>query len=227
MGSICENLQRVRGSIAAAEKKFGRQSGSVQLLAASKTRTVAEIKQAIDCGQYLFGESYVQEALEKITALTDEKVEWHFIGPIQSNKTKLIAQYFSWAHSIDREKIVDRLNEQRSCHLPSLNVCIEVNISNEASKAGVMPQDVTLLAQKIVTKPNLKLRGLMAIPEPSDNFVKQRECFKKLADLYHELNAAGFSLDTLSMGMTDDFAAAIAEGATIVRIGTAIFGPRN
>jgi len=224
--SICDNLTKIRTLIASAEKKFQRTPGTVQLLAASKTRSIAEIKEAIACDQHLFGESYVQEAIDKIVAINNDRIEWHFIGPIQSNKTKLIAHYFSWVHSVDREKIVDRLNEQRSSILPPLNVCIEVNISHEQTKSGVMPEEVILLAQKIVTKPNLKLRGLMAIPEPCDDFEKQRKNCKKLADLYHRLNQSGFNLDSLSMGMSDDFEAAIAEGSTMIRIGTSIFGPR-
>lgn len=226
MEDISTRFEKICEKIAKAEMQYHRQPHSVTLLAASKTRTVDEIKAAIDCGQLIFGESYVQEALPKIEELTDKNIEWHFIGPVQSNKTKYIAQYFSWVHGVDRLKIAERLNAQRSPYFPSLNVCIEVNLSGETSKSGISPRDIIPLAQKIITLPNLKLRGLMTIPAPNQEVEKQRAIFRQLRHLLEDLNLKGFQMDTLSMGMTDDFEAAIAEGSTIVRIGTALFGPR-
>jgi pyridoxal phosphate enzyme (YggS family) len=226
MQNIAKQLKIIRNKISAAEKKYHHKPDSVTLVAATKTRSVEEIAEAIKHGQIHFGENYLQEALPKISSLKNEKIIWHFIGPIQSNKTKLIAENFDWVESIDREKIAQRLNDQRPKNLPPLNVCIEVNLSDEETKSGVKLDEILPLAQKISTMPNLKLRGLMSIPESSRDFARQRQIFHKLAEALQQLDQQGFALDTLSMGMSDDFEAAIAEGATIVRIGSAIFGPR-
>jgi len=226
MQNIGQQLKIIRNKISVAEKKYHRKPGSVTLVAVTKTRGAKEIAEAIKHGQIHFGENYLQEALPKISSLANEKIIWHFIGPIQSNKTKLIAENFDWVESIDREKIAQRLNDQRPKNLPLLNVCIEVNLSEEATKSGVKLDEISLLAQKIAAMSNLKLRGLMSIPEPSKDFARQRQIFCKLAEAVQQLNQQDFTLDTLSMGMSDDFEAAIAEGATIVRIGSAIFGPR-
>lgn len=227
MKNIAHNLKIIHEKISAAEQKYHRKSNSVTLVAAAKTRSIAEIQEAIESGQINFGENYLQEALSKIEALKNEKIIWHFIGPIQSNKTKLIAENFIWVETIDREKIAQRLNDQRPKDLPPLNVCIEVNLEGEETKSGVALNEILPLAQKISEMPNLKLRGLMSIPAPAKDFTQQRKVFHKLFDALQNLNQQGFSLDTLSMGMSDDFEAAIAEGATIVRIGSAIFGPRD
>ena len=224
---ITQHLQSVRESITAAEQRFQRQPGSVQLLAVSKTRPVEDIRVAMASGQRAFGENYLQEAVDKIHALAGSNAEWHFIGPIQSNKTRDIAAHFDWVHSVDRLKIAQRLDEQRPADLAPLNICIQVNTSGEASKSGVAPGEVLELARAIVQLPRLKLRGLMTIPAPEENVEKQRLPFRQLADLQQQLRQAGIDTDTLSMGMTDDMEAAIAEGATMVRIGTAIFGTRN
>jgi pyridoxal phosphate enzyme (YggS family) len=220
--NIKQNLQAIREEITKAEQLYDREPGSVKLLAVSKTRSVAEIKLAIEGGQYCFGENYVQEAIEKIKVLTDFNLEWHFIGPIQANKTKLIAENFSWVHSVDRMKIAERLNDQGE----NLNVCLQVNISEEATKSGINIDEVLFFANALSKLPNLNFRGLMAIPEPTYDFNQQCKNFHKLREIFDRLNGQGYNLDTLSMGMTDDFVAAIAEGATIIRIGTAIFGPR-
>ncbi len=225
MSTITERLQRVRTQIHRAELASQRIPGRVSLLAVSKTRTVAEIREALAAGQIAFGESYVQEALEKIMALADAPIEWHFIGPIQSNKTAQIAAHFDWVHSVDRLKIAQRLNDQRAEPGP-LNVCIQVNTSGEDSKAGIQASELQGLAQAICQLPKLRLRGLMTIPAPEPDRSKQRLPFHQLKLYLDDLNRLGMGLDTLSMGMTDDLESAIAEGATIVRIGTAIFGSR-
>lgn len=204
-----------------------RHPDEVKLLAVSKNFAVDALRDAYQAGQRSFAENYVQEALDKMKALQDWAIEWHFIGPIQSNKTRAIAENFAWVHSVDRLKIAGRLSEQRPEHLPPLQICLQVNISNEASKSGVAPNEVSALAQAMTKLPNLKLRGLMAIPAPSDDVVIQRNGFAQLRQLRDQLNQQGLQLDTLSMGMSHDFAAAIAEGATMVRIGTAIFGERD
>lgn len=224
---IAQQLQSIRKRIANAEKKYHRKLDSVILVAASKCRNVSEIKEAISCGQRHFGENYLQEALPKITALQNENICWHFIGAIQSNKTKLIAENFSWVQTLTREKIAQRLNNQRPDNLPALNVCIEVNLTGEATKSGIRGDEVLSLAQKIAAMPKLKLRGLMAIPPPLEDFAHHCKIFHKLFLLKQDLNDKGFDLDTLSMGMSDDFEAAIAEGATMVRIGSLIFGSRR
>lgn len=225
---IQHNLQIIKNRIVDAEKRYQRPPSSVKLLAASKTRSVDEIKLAIIAGQYMFGENYLQEALPKIEALKEyENIEWHFIGPIQSNKTKLISEHFSWVQSLCRTKIAKRLNDQRPSNLPPLNVCIEINVSAETSKSGVTFQQLPDLAKGISQFPHLTLRGLMAIPEETEDFAKQRANFHKVKQAFDTLKINHPNLDTLSMGMSNDFEAAIAEGATIIRLGTAIFGPRG
>ncbi len=227
MTTIASNLQAVRSSIAAAVAEAGRDADSVSLLAVSKTFPPAAVRAAYHAGQRCFAESYVQEALEKIAVLQDLQIEWHYIGPIQSNKTRVIAAHFAWVHSIDRLKIAERLAEQRPPQLPPLQLCLQVNISGEISKSGVPPHEVDELAQAVARLPRVQLRGLMAIPAPTPDIAAQRHAFARLRELRDRLNHGGLRLDTLSMGMSDDFAAAIAEGATIVRIGSAIFGARN
>ncbi len=227
MTTIASNLQAVRNAITAAAVKAGHDSSEVKLLAVSKTFAPEALREAYRAGQQCFAESYVQEALDKIAALKDLAIEWHYIGPIQSNKTRAIAENFSWVHSVDRLKIAERLSEQRPTHLPSLQLCLQVNISQESSKSGVALEEVVALAQAISKLPNLKLRGLMAVPLQTEDVVAQRLPFAQLRKLRDQLNQQGLQLDTLSMGMSHDFAAAIAEGATIVRIGTAIFGERD
>ena len=228
MSTIAENLSRVREQICDAERRYRRQPGSVQLLAVSKTHPAERIVEAARAGQRSFGENYLQEALEKMQVLGDTAdLEWHFIGPIQSNKTHKIAEHFAWAHSVDRLKTAQRLSAQRPAELAPLNVCLQVNISAEASKSGVVPVDLPALAEQVSQLPRLHLRGLMAIPAPAANFEQQRQPLRALRLLQEQLQNSGLALDTLSMGMTDDLEAAIAEGATWLRIGTAIFGPRQ
>ena len=227
MSVIVSNLQAVQARLAAAEKAAGRTNGSVRLLAVSKTWPLASVLEAADAGQQAFGENYVQEAVEKAMATVDRHLEWHFIGPLQSNKTRLVAEHFAWVHSVDRLKIAERLAAQRPAHLPPLQICIQVNVSGEASKSGCAPTDTLALCQAVAALPGLRLRGLMAIPEPTDDLAAQRAPFRQLRELQAAVCAAGIPLDTLSMGMSHDLEAAVAEGATIVRIGTAIFGERN
>ena len=227
MTTIASNLQAVRNAMTTAAVKADRAAQEICLLAVSKTFAPAALREAYQAGVSCFAESYVQEALDKITALHDLAIEWHFIGPMQSNKTRMIAASFAWVHSVDRLKIAERLSEQRPALLPALQVCLQVNISGEASKGGVLPEQASNLAHAIAKLPKLKLRGLMAIPQPSDDIAAQRLPFAQLRELRDQLNREGLELDTLSMGMSHDFPAAIAEGATIVRIGTAIFGGRT
>jgi len=227
MDSIAVNLQAVRARIARAAQAAHRAPGDILLLAVSKTIPAECIAEAHAAGQRAFGENHVQEAVEKITVLATLPLDWHFIGPIQSNKTRLIAEHFSWAHSVEREKIAERLNAARPEGMAPLNVCIQVNVSGEATKSGVAPGDEAKLAEAIARLPRLRLRGLMAIPEPTADVTLQRRRFALLRELKDGLRARGHALDTLSMGMSDDFEAAILEGATIVRIGTAIFGKRD
>ena len=224
---INRNLQSLYNQILGAEQKYGRQAGSVTLLAVSKTRTTDEIHTAMESGQLQFGESYLQEALRKIQEIGDPRLCWHFIGPIQSNKTRGIAEYFSWVHSVDRDKIARRLNDQRPPSLPPINICLELNISGESTKSGIDPEVLPEMADHISSLPRLKLRGLMTMPAPIEDFQTQRDTFRRVRKYFEQLQAAGHDLDTLSMGTTNDMEAAIAEGATIVRIGTAIFGPRE
>ena len=227
MSAIATNLQAVATRIARAAKAAGRDPASVQLLAVSKTKPLGDILAAADAGQRVFGENYVQEGVDKVLATVDRNFTWHFIGPLQSNKTRLVAEHFAWVHSIDRLKIAERLAAQRPAHLPPLQVCVQVNVSGEASKSGCTVREAPALCQAVAALPHLQLRGLMAIPEPADTPEAQRRPLRQLRELYDSLRAAGLPLDTLSMGMTHDLEAAIAEGATIVRIGTAIFGERN
>lgn len=197
------------------------------LLAVSKAQTAERIRQAFLAGQRQFGENYLQEALDKQTELADLAIEWHFIGPIQSNKTQAIAQHFAWVHSVDRLKIAERLSQARPRHLPPLQICIQVNVSNESSKSGVLPQEVNVLADAIAKLPGLQLRGLMAIPAPTPEIVLQQRQFSMVQEIYESLRVRGLPLDTLSIGMSGDFPVAINQGATIVRIGSAIFGART
>jgi len=227
MTTIASNLQAVRDAMAAAATEAGRAPDDISLLAVSKTFAPEAIREAYQAGQTRFAESYVQEALHKIVALHDLPLEWHYIGPIQSNKTRAIAEHFAWVHSVDRLKIAERLSGQRPAHLPPLQVCLQVNISGEASKSGAPPGETAQLAMAIAQLPHLRLRGLMAVPEPGDDVAAQRAAFARLRRLFEQLNRQGLQLDTLSMGMSHDFAAAIAEGATMVRVGSAIFGQRE
>ena len=223
MSTIANNIAKVATRIREAAQAVGRDPGTVGLLAVSKTQPAEAIREAHGAGLTHFGENYLQEALEKQARLADLPLAWHFIGPIQSNKTKAIAAHFDWVHSVDRLKIAQRLSEQRPPQLPPLNVCLQVNVSGEASKSGCAPQDVAALTQAIAALPGLRLRGLMAIPEPTDDPAEQHATFARLRQLQQGLS---LDLDTLSMGMSQDLEAAIAEGATWVRIGTALFGAR-
>jgi len=227
MTAIVSNLQAVHHAIEQACQSANRGAAGVKLLAVSKTFPAAVVREAFAAGQYEFGESYVQEALGKMAALRDLDIVWHYIGPVQSNKTRDIAENFAWVHGVDRLKIAQRLSEQRPTHHPSLNICLQVNVSGETSKSGVAPQDVAGLAREVSNLPRLKLRGLMAIPAPAQDEVVQRSAFAQLRQLWQEMGKQGIELDTLSMGMSHDFVAAIKEGATIIRIGTAIFGKRD
>lgn len=227
MTTIAERMQAIRHNIDEAARSAGRSPDSVRLLAVSKTHAPALVREAFAAGQTCFGENYVQEALDKMASLADLPAEWHFIGPIQSNKTKPIAEHFDWVHGVDRLKIAQRLNEARPSELSPLNICIQVNVSGEASKSGCALEEVAELARAVAAMPRLKLRGLMAIPEPTSDIALQHQRFRMLARLRDQLNLEGLALDTLSMGMSDDFQAAIEEGSTIVRIGTAIFGARQ
>ncbi len=222
-----ERLHAVQARIADAAAEAGREPAAVRLLAVSKTFGDAAVRALADVGQREFGENYVQEALEKQAALRDLPLEWHFIGPIQSNKTRVIAENFSWVHSIDRLKIAERLSAQRPAGLPPLQVCIEINVSGEASKGGVVPAELPALAGAVSQLPGLRLRGLMAIPAPTPDVAAQRAAFLLVREQLDALRARGHTLDTLSMGMSGDLEAAILEGATIVRIGTALFGERT
>ncbi|MBP5985628.1 MAG: YggS family pyridoxal phosphate-dependent enzyme [Azonexus sp.] len=227
MSAIADNLQAVQARIAKAAAAAGRPPESVRLLAVSKTWPLASVVEAADAGQRAFGENYVQEGIDKIAAISGRNLEWHFIGPLQSNKSKPVAECFDWVHSIDRLKIAERLSAQRPTYLPPLQVCVQVNVSGEASKSGCAPDEALALCRAVATLPGLRLRGLMTIPEPSDDPAAQRAPFRRLREIHEQLRAAGLPLDTLSMGMSHDLEAAVAEGATIVRIGTAIFGERN
>ena len=224
--SIAGNLVRIRDQIRASALKNSRSEQDVTLLAVSKTRPVEDLRIAFNEGQRDFGENYLQEALEKIEALKDLDICWHFIGPLQSNKTRAVAEHFHWLHTVDRLKIAKRLSEQRPANLPPLNICIQVNVSNEESKSGCKPDKLEELATEIVKLPNLCLKGLMAIPKASENSNEQRLAFARMKQLLKQLQLTHDSVDTLSMGMSGDMDSAISEGATIVRIGTAIFGAR-
>jgi pyridoxal phosphate enzyme (YggS family) len=229
--SISARLDHVRQAIAAAARAAARLPDSVWLIAVSKTFGSDAVIAAADAGQRMFGENYLQEALDKKLAVAaarpDLALEWHFIGPIQSNKTRPIAENFDWVHAVDREKIAQRLSDQRPAHLPPLQICLQVNVSGEDSKSGVSPDELLPLARAVSAMPHLQLRGLMAIPEPTEDAERQRAPFIQLRQLAQQLREAGIETDTLSMGMSADMAAAIAEGATMVRVGTAIFGQRD
>ncbi len=227
MTAILSNLQAIRLAIMRAAEDANRNPSGVHLLAVSKTFPAAAVREAYVAGQFAFGENYVQEALQKIAELSDLPLEWHFIGPLQSNKTRVIAENFAWVHSVSNIKVAQRLSAQRPPHLPELNVCLQVNISGEASKSGAEPAELMQLASEVAQLPRIKLRGLMAIPAPTEEPELQREPFAKMKRLLNELNNQGVSMDTLSMGMSHDFASAIQEGSTIIRIGTAIFGARH
>lgn len=226
MENIQASLARLRQEIHKVEAQYGRVPGSVTLLAVSKLRPVADIRTAIACGQLQFAENYTQDALEKINLINDPSLTWHFIGPIQSNKTRPVAEHFHWVHSLDRLKTARRLNDARPAHLPPLNVCIQINISGEQTKAGIAPGELPEFMEKCRDFPKLRLRGLMALPEPASDFVRQRIPFRRLKYLFDDLCCDCPGCDTLSMGTTQDMQAAIAEGSTMVRIGTALFGPR-
>lgn len=231
MSIIAGNLQAVEATITDAVKASERARNDVQLLAVSKTFPAQAVLDAMAAGQLAFGENYLQEALDKIASVAqaqpDAAVEWHFIGPIQSNKTRPIAASFAWVHTVERLKIAQRLSEQRPPELGPLNICLQVNISGETSKSGASPEELPALAREVAQLPNLRLRGLMAIPEPTTDVAEQRAAFARVRALFDALRADGLALDTLSMGMSGDLAPAIAEGATIVRVGSAIFGKRD
>ena len=227
MSAIADNLQAVQARIRDAAAMAGRSPESVRLLAVSKTWPLASVVDAADAGQRAFGENYVQEGIDKLTAIAGRNLEWHFIGPLQSNKTKPVAEHFDWVHSIERLKVAERLSAQRPAYLPPLQVCVQVNVSGEASKSGCAPGEALALCRAVAVLPGLRLRGLMAIPEPTDDPAAQRAAFRRVREIHDNIRAAGLPLDTLSMGMSHDLEAAVAEGATIVRIGTAIFGERN
>lgn len=228
MSTIQSRLALVKQRILEAETHYGRTTGAVTLLAVSKSQTVENIQLASEAGQRDFGENYIQEALQKINALQNQSLYWHFIGQIQSNKTRDIAASFDWVHSVDKVQTAKRLSQQRPKTLPPLNICLQVNVDQENTKAGFPVETLKSAAQEIISLPNLKLRGLMAIPEARDQLEKQRQPFYRLKQMLVSLNQTlHLNLDTLSMGMSNDLEAAIAEGATLVRIGTAIFGPRQ
>lgn len=224
MSTIHDNIAKVRTRIREAAQASGRDPQTVQLLAVSKSKPASALREACACGQRDFGENYLQEALAKQAELADLDLVWHFIGPIQSNKTKPLAEHFAWVHSVDRLKIAERLSAQRPAHLEPLNICLQVNVSGEASKSGCSPDELPALAAAVAALPRLRLRGLMAIPEPTVDVAAQRAAFARLHQLKDSLP---LQLDTLSMGMSDDLEAAIAEGASWVRIGSALFGARD
>lgn len=224
---IATNLHAVTDRIALACASAGRAAGSVQLLAVSKTFGPDAVQQAFDAGQRAFGENYIQEAVDKITALSALPIEWHCIGPIQSNKTRLVAEHFQWVHTVDRLKIAQRLSDQRPAHLPPLQVCIQVNVDGGPTKSGVLPAEAAALALAVRALPRLQLRGIMCIPEPAPDFVAARAVFMSAKAIFDAIVEQGVPLDTLSMGMSGDLDAAIAGGSTMVRVGSAIFGARH
>jgi hypothetical protein len=226
MPSISDNISTIRAQVAKAASEYNRSDDTIKLLAVSKKQSSDKLKEAYAAGQREFGESYVQEAVEKITTLKMPGLVWHFIGPIQSNKTALIASHFDWVHSVDRLKIAQRLSAQRASAMGNLKICVQVNLSNEANKSGVPIDQVESLCEQIDGLPHLELRGLMAIPAPSDTLHEQRQIFEPLLLLFNRLQKSYPLMDTLSIGMSDDFIAAIAEGSTIIRLGTAVFGTR-
>jgi PLP dependent protein len=227
MQTLDTRFRQLHDRIAAAEKRFNRQPGVVQLLAVSKIQPSDAIAHIYKLGQRDFGENYLQEALPKIRSLSDLDIQWHFIGRIQANKTREIAESFDWVHSVDRFKIAQRLNDQRSGNAPLLNICLQINLEDEVGKGGVAPADAPQLAEQITALPRLKLRGLMCIPAEYPDFESQCRVFARMHLLQDTINRLGLGLDTLSMGMSNDLEAAIAEGSTMIRIGTALFGPRS
>ncbi len=230
MNDIAHNLAQVRDKISAAATRCGRASQEVTLLAVSKTKPASAIAEAIDAGQRMFGENYVQEGVEKIRHFREKgtaDLQWHFIGPLQSNKSRLVAEHFDWCHTVDRLRIASRLSEQRPAEMPPLNVLIQINISDENSKSGIALEALDQLADEVAALPGLKLRGLMAIPAPESDYDRQFAVARQMAVAFEALKTRFPTVDTLSLGMTDDMAAAIAAGSTMVRIGTAIFGARD
>jgi pyridoxal phosphate enzyme (YggS family) len=220
-------MSLLRGRLEAAADRYGRKAAEIDLLAVSKTRSAADIRLAAELGQRLFGENYLQEALPKIQALSPLNLQWHFIGPLQSNKTRAVASHFHWVHSVDRLRIARRLSEQRPSAMPPLQVCLQINIDAEPTKSGASPEEAADLARAVANLPNLRLRGLMAVPRPAGDLQARRRPFARLRALLAELRDTGLELDTLSMGMSADLEAAVAEGSTLVRIGTDFFGPRT
>ena len=227
MTTISANLQAVLARIDKAAQKYGRNPDDISLLAVSKTWPASDVREAVVAGQQAFGENYVQEGVEKSIELAALKLIWHFIGPLQSNKTRRIAETFDWVHSVDRLKIAERLSEQRPDGSPPLQICLQINVSGEETKSGLALSELPQVARQVARLPRLKLRGVMAIPAPLDDFDAQRQSFRRVREAYEQLRGDGLVLDTLSMGMTHDLEAAIAEGATLVRVGTAIFGERK
>lgn len=226
MAAIATQLQTVRQRIREAARAAGRDPASVRLLAVSKTFAAPALREAQQAGQLEFGENYIQEAVDKIAVLGHGELVWHCIGPIQSNKTRLVAEQFDWVHTVDRLKIAQRLSDQRPAHLASLNICVQVNVDGGPNKAGVPPGEALALSQQIAQLPRLKLRGLMSIPEPAPDFASQYALHQRAQQLFEQLRAAGLAVDTLSLGMSQDLEAAIHAGSTLVRVGTAIFGAR-
>ena len=229
MANIENNTTSVQRRLQQAARDAGRNPEDILLLAVSKTRTSAQVRTAMESGLSSFGENYLQEAIEKIAQLSNSAISWHFIGPLQSNKTRQVAEHFDWVHTVDRLKIAKRLSDQRAPDMPALNVCLQINIDNESSKSGLSPEQAIEVANSVALLPNLRLRGLMAIPKPSTEPAEQRQPFARLRALLEEINTRldnSQKLDTLSMGMSGDLEPAIYEGATIVRVGTDIFGPR-
>jgi pyridoxal phosphate enzyme (YggS family) len=227
MSTLASALQSVRARIDRAACAAGRDGSEIRLLAVTKTWPAHRVREAWQAGQRAFGENYAQEGVQKIGQLSDLMIEWHFIGPVQSNKTRALAENFAWVHSVDREKIAERLSAARPPDLPPLDVCLQVNLSDEPTKGGVAPASACALAQAVSSLPRLRLRGLMAIPRPERDQAAQQKWFRMLRELKDHIAAEGIALDTLSMGMSDDLEAAVLEGATIVRVGTAIFGARR
>ncbi len=230
MSSINTRIQSVRERVRMAARESGRNENDILLLAVTKTHDMTAIKEAMDCGIFCFGENYVQEGVEKISKVTNAPIEWHFLGPLQSNKTRIVAYHFDWVHSLDRIKVAERLSKQRPPTLPPLNVCIQVNLDNQPTKTGLQSNTVASMIHHIISLPQIKVRGLMAIPEPRQTHNEQRKIFAQLSCLKEEINIRldkSQKLDTLSMGMSSDLEAAIQEGSTIVRVGTDIFGPRK
>lgn len=224
---MAEHLQSLRKRISDAEKRFGRNPGSVRLLAASKARSVEQIRRLAASGQWAFGENYLQEALDKMRELNDPRLEWHYIGQVQTRKIPHLASHFAWLQSLASQSVAEKLDRRREPELGPLQVCIQVNISDELGKGGCQPGEVEPLARLVAQLPNLRLRGIMVIPAPEPAMARQRTAFRRAREIHAELERAGFALDTLSMGMSADLEAAIAEGSTMVRIGTALFGPRR